>query len=232
MKIRMGGVAALCCLVVLLGCDRSADTSTETDVPGGADDDSGVGPTEEHFDYKSSKAERPEEEEQDDEEPEEEAEEAFTGYDAYMLATAAANEKIESQMLVTPALPTSWPPTDHNVMYLAYPIAEFEGASMGEYGAVRPALKIVLNLDDRSISVEALKDSKKLGKLKLGRESAATDHVREGEDALFGVILGTKDAKRSKYLLKRYGEWFDKHGVVGTDARKHVPEFSAYTTVK
>ncbi len=154
--------------------------------------------------------------------------EALTGFDAYNLAVAAADEVTQDRTIVTPALPTSWPPTSPEVMYLVYPMEPFEGGGVNEYRVFRPALKVVLNLTDRTTTVEELEDVKKLGKIEVGRESVATDPIRGGEDALFAVARAERSVERAAYLLHRYEKWFDDHGVVGADARKQTPEFAAF----
>lgn len=155
---------------------------------------------------------------------------SLTGYDALQLADAAATESITApSYVITPAIPTAWPPNGAEVVFFVYPLNPTDGG-VSQYKCGRASIAVHLDLSTRETKVEELPAGKQLGTLTLDRGITPNDPIHAAQEALFAVASGQATAEKKSYLLKRYTPWLDAHPLLAKDLRKRAPEFIGFIT--
>lgn len=178
-------------------------------------------------------AETDEEDEDLDEGDDGETDDAAAADDGHLTVEKAAQlvtDAIDAatdpyaERIITPPMPEAWPLAG-KVVYYMYPLETFEGAAVDAYQAKTPSHRAVLDVATGEVALEELGKAKKLGKYTHTRvrHDAA---VAKAEQALLDLAAGRVEQKKVHYLLAAYGDWFEKHGKVGTDCRKRVAAFA------
>jgi hypothetical protein len=140
------------------------------------------------------------------------------------LANAALDEVLDpyAPRVVTPLLPSEWPPTSGRVMVLAYPMAPLE-SGVTRYSLFAATHRVMIDVNDGTVTTEALgtKKGKKLGAIEKTRERS-DDPIHAAEQALVDVVAGRRPPEKARMMLYPYGEWVDGHGAVGKDVEGRV----------
>lgn len=154
----------------------------------------------------------------------------LSGYDALQLAEAAAAESISSPSYVmTPAMPTAWPPSGAEVVFFVYPLNPTD-SGVSKYKCGRASIAVHLDLGTRETKIEELPTGKPLGSLTLDRGITPNDPIHAAQEALFAIASGEATAEKKRYLLTRYAPWLDAHPLLAKDLRKRSPDFIGFVT--
>lgn len=157
------------------------------------------------------------------------AEEGLTTAKVHALANAALDELLDpdSIRLLSPTLPTEWPPTSGKVMLLAYPLEPMP-TGVASYGCGPAVAMVTITVADETVNAEKLVTKRKrLGTIEEQRVRA-DDPIFAAEQALIDVVAGTRDARKAHYLLERYTKWLDAYAYVGKDIAKRQPAFAKF----
>ena len=134
------------------------------------------------------------------------------------LANTALDQVLEpgAPRMVTPLLPSEWPPTSGKVMVLVYPLAVIEG-QLTRYTLLAPSHRVTIAVSDGTVTTEPLgKKSKKLGSIEKTRERS-DDPIHGAEQALVDVVAGRRPPEKARMLLMPYTTWVEGHGLLGKD---------------
>ncbi len=161
----------------------------------------------------------------DDDDADDDASEATAADDGkldaeelHALANAALDQVLEpgSPRMVTPLLPSEWPPTSGTVMVLAYPLTPIEG-ELTHHTLMTASHRVTIAVGDGTVTTEPLgKKSKKLGTIDKTRERS-DDPIHAAEQALVDVVAGRRAPEKSRMLLMPYTTWAEGHGLLGKD---------------
>jgi hypothetical protein len=126
-----------------------------------------------------------------------------------------------SILMLSPALPTSWPTTSAVLEWFAYksqplPTGVIASAVSG------PVWKVTLTLPDGEPRVERPRDAT----VENVRAEAALSvpDLAAAEQALVDVVSGVRTAEDARADLSVYGDWADAFPVMGDDLRRRKPE--------
>ncbi len=155
---------------------------------------------------------------------------ALSGYEALQLAEAAAAESISApSYVVTPAMPTAWPPDGAKVVFFVYPLDPTD-SDVSKYKCGRASIAVHLDLATRETKVEELPGGKPLGTLTLDRGITPNDPIHAAQEALFAIASGEVAPEKKRYLLVRYAPWLDAHPLLAKDLRKRAPDFIGFVS--
>lgn len=141
------------------------------------------------------------------------------------LANTALDQALEpaAPRIVTPLLPTEWPSTSGKVMVLAYPLTPL-ASGVTRYTLFSASHRVTIDVNDGTVTTEALGKSKKLGTIEKTRERS-DDPIHGAEAALVEVVAGRKPTEKARMLLMPYTQWVEGHGVVGKDVNGRLKGF-------
>lgn len=140
------------------------------------------------------------------------------------LSTQArgALEPAEFVLLLSPALPSSWPPPSASLEWFAYrnePLA----TGVIAYAVSGPVSKVTLGLPAGQPRVEQIRDA--TVKSDQAQAVLPIPNFATGEQALLDVLTGLRTPEAARAELSVYAEWVDAYPVVGDDLRRRKPEF-------
>jgi hypothetical protein len=157
------------------------------------------------------------------------ADSGLDAFEAWRAAESAAAEALgEVSFVLTPALPSAWPPSDATVTYLAYPLVPAQ-TGVTTYELREARIAVVFSIAEGGVEARELPQKNKvLGRVSRGRGLTATDPVHGAEQALFRVASGEKSAEDLRFVLFRYERWLDDNAEIGADIRRRMPEFAKF----
>lgn len=149
----------------------------------------------------------------------------LTAAGAHTLAESALDEVLDpyAPRVVTPLLPTEWPPTSGQVQVLAYPLDPLE-TGVTRYTLSRATHRVLITVTDQSVTTEEIAGKKKIGTHEQVHEHGEPE-VRKGEQALIDIVGGEAKAEKLQYQIALYTKWIDGHGKVGQDVAKRHKAF-------
>lgn len=143
------------------------------------------------------------------------------------LANAALDEVLDphAPRVVTPLLPSEWPPTSGRVMVLAYPLAPLE-SGVTRYTLSAATHRVTIDVSNGTVTTEALgkKKAKKLGTIEKTRERS-DDPIHAAEQVLVDVVAGRTPPEKARKSLYPYADWVTAHGAVGNDVDVRAKAF-------
>lgn len=152
--------------------------------------------------------------------------EGLTTAKVHALANAALDELLDPDAirLVTPVLPTEWPPTSGKVMVLAY-LLEPMPTGVASYRCGPAVATATIAVADGTVEAEKLAGKRKgLGTIEEQR-TRVDDPIFAAEQALIDVVAGSRKSRKAHYLLERYIKWLDAYANVGNDVTRRQPAF-------
>jgi len=218
-KVQVVGVGLA--MLVLGGCDKAA-ADTASPQPAAAPTEASSPNADGDIDY----AYASNEEEAGEQEAAPEAAEPEIDPDALRaIAKEKASEVVDrySPMIMTPALPLSWPSEEKKIQYVVYPLMPQQDG-LTEFKVGKP-VRVILDLADNSTTLEELTASKVLKKAEDKHERiTGHERVAHAEQTLIRLVSGDTDVSHSVGDLDGYKEWFAAHPKVEKDLKGRMPQ--------
>ncbi|MBL4684703.1 MAG: hypothetical protein JKY37_08955 [Nannocystaceae bacterium] len=239
MQLALGGISVSCVLLIGgLGCSKAAQPppSTPPEPAPVASDVNGLRPGEIGNEYVGREDQSDPANKSDtntttggDPDAAPPPDEGLTTAKVHALANAALDELLDPDAirLVTPALPTEWPPTSGKVMVLAYPLEPMP-TGVAKYRCGPAVAKVTISVADGTVQAEKVAGKRKsLGTIEEQR-TRVDDPIFAAEQALIDVVAGTRKPRKAHYLLERYIKWIDAYANVGKDVTKRQSAFVTF----